>query len=253
MYGNVLQKNSFIAAFIFLFCVLAFLYPLVAFGYRMPEYKISEKDWTRPAEEVFEEYSDKLSEISSEVLISKLENQRKCYHSRLTGNEKQLYAEYVSLKVPYRFWKYVVDLKKHIVEMNSDLRATAEADLIAKMVIEKLYSLSNEYKITGSALIHNALINLGSKKQGFCYHYTNELRKMLLSKKWSYYDFHWGAAYDKTFLENNALVVTAKDRPFETGIVIDAWRRASKPYWHKVSDDRYPWKELRDVHIAEGS
>ena len=68
---------------------------------------------------------------------------------------------------------------------------------------------------------------------------------------WRHFDFHWGAAWDQTWRENNALVITAKGTPFETGIVVDAWRAASKPYWHTVKGDRYPWVELTDVQIAE--
>jgi len=156
----------------------------------------------------------------------------------------------MELKVPYEFWDYVVKLKKDLFSMTEDQSAEGEADLLAKKIIQKIYDLSNEYKIIGSALVHNLLINAGVREKGFCYHYTDALRSMVRQTQWQHFDFHWGAAWDQTFRENNGLVITAKGKPFKTGIVVDPWRAASKPYWHTVTGDRFPWTELHDVQIA---
>jgi len=137
--------------------------------------------------------------------------------------------------------------------IHSDPRvAEDEADLMAKMIINKLYALSIEYQIGFSALYQNFLINTGAKKKGFCYHYVSSLQTVLLKRPWKYFALHWGVAYDRSFLENNGLVITANGAPFESGIVVDSWRTASKPYWHAVSKDSYPWKELKDTVIDEG-
>ncbi|PYK52802.1 MAG: hypothetical protein DME48_14090 [Verrucomicrobia bacterium] len=51
---------------------------------------------------------------------------------------------------------------------------------------------------------------------------------------------HWGVAYDHTSSENNCLVITARNQPFEDGIILDGWRRAGRLFWCKVKkDDEY--------------
>ena len=216
----------------------------------MPEYKISKADWGRPAEVVFEELSEERDQIDSVIAIDRLDNYRRCHNCKLSRKQAKAYARYSKLKVPYEFWRYVVDLKKDLVGIAGKSSAS-EADLMAKKIIQKLYDLSNEYKVTGSALINNLLINMKAKNKGFCYQYTDELRKMLQKRTWRHFDFHWGAAWNQTWRENNGLVITAKGKPFESGIVVDAWRTASKPYWTLVKGDRYPWVKLENVVIEE--
>lgn len=216
----------------------------------MPEYRISQDDWNKPAELVFAELSRERDDIAEVISIDRLDNYRRCHGCKLSRREAKAYKQYSMLKVPYEFWKYVTDFKRDLVQMAGS-PAASEADLMAKKIIQKLYDLSNEYKVAGSALINNLLVNMKVKDKGFCYQYTDALRKMLKKNSWRYFDFHWGAAYDKTWLENNGLVITAKAQPFETGIVVDPWRTASRPYWSFVKGDRYPWKELTNVQIEE--
>ncbi len=227
--------------------ILIIACPLAAYAYRMPAYHIAPGDWERPAEEVFGEYAERMDAIASAARLSELETHRRCHHCRLNRKEREAYGNYTALKVPHRFWLYVVDLKEDLMAMTEEGEAEVEADLLAKKIIQKLYDLSNEYQIAGSALIHNLLVNAGAKEKGFCYHYADALQEMLTKDRWRYFEFRWGAAYDRTFLENNGVVITAKGRPFESGIVIDPWRTASRPYWHAVADDRYPWVEVKDV------
>jgi hypothetical protein len=241
------MRGFFISGLVVLFlCISTNLY-----AYRMPEYQISDGDWLRLAEEVSSEYQEKQRNISSRVPVSKLENYDRCHNCSLSPKERKAYKEYNALRTPHQFWKYVVDLKHDLVKMTDGSESVLkEADLLSKKIIQKLYDLSNEYAIVGSALFHNFLINVGAKEKGFCYHYTDTLRKMLAKHHWHHFDFHWGAAWNGTFRENNGLVITGKGRPFESGIVIDPWRSASKPYWHTVQGDRFPWKELHDVQLA---
>jgi hypothetical protein len=232
-----------------LLCVIISSLAVPAHAYRMPAYHIAAEDWGKPAEEVLQEDADRMDDVASLARLSRLENHRRCHTCRLNRKEKKAYREYRALRIPYRFWSYVVDLKRDLIMMVDGRDAEAEADLLAKKIIQKLYDLSNEYEIAGSALIHNALMNAGVKEKGFCYQYADALRKMLAEERWRHFEFRWGAAYDRTFLENNGLVIVAKGRPFESGIVIDPWRTASQPYWHAVDSDRYPWVEVRDVEM----
>ena len=46
------------------------------------------------------------------------------------------------------------------------------------------------------------------------------------------------------------MVITARNQPFQEGIIIDGWRRAGRLYWGKVTkDDEYKWKEAA-LHTA---
>jgi hypothetical protein len=48
---------------------------------------------------------------------------------------------------------------------------------------------------------------------------------------------HWGAAFAGTIDENNCLVVTAHNQPFEDGIVLDGWRRGGRLFWCALKKD----------------
>jgi hypothetical protein len=234
----------------FLIFFVVLLYPVVLDAYRMPEYAIAQADWDKPAEEVFAQLSEERDAIGSIVSVDQLDNYRRCHSCKLSRREARAYQRYLKLKISYEFWKYVTDLKRDLVGIAGEC-AKGEADLMAKKIIQKLYDLSNEYRVAGSALINNLLVNMKVKDKGYCYQYTDALRKTLKENSWRFFDLYWGAAYDKTWLENNGLVITAKGQPFETGIVVDPWRTASRPYWNFVKGDRYPWKELKDVQIEE--
>ena len=114
---------------------------------------------------------------------------------------------------------------------------------MAKTIVETLYALSQKWKIGSSAILTNMLINWGVKEKGFCYHYAFELRRALGAHHWIRFEPRWGAAWEGTFRENNALVITARRAPFESGLVVDPWRTAGRPFWTPVKGDRFPWVE----------
>jgi hypothetical protein len=47
---------------------------------------------------------------------------------------------------------------------------------------------------------------------------------------------------DDLWHEHNTVVVTARGRPFETGVVLDPWRYAGMLRFIRVADDHHPWK-----------
>ncbi len=51
--------------------------------------------------------------------------------------------------------------------------------------------------------------------------------------------------HDKTlYWEHSSIVVSAKDKPIENGIILDAWRNSGKLFWSNFTDDtRYHWVE----------
>ena len=242
-----------------IFCVILF-HTTSSTAYLLPKYEISANDRTMTAEQSLKKHEEHLSELGKSVNLGKLRRHKREPKVKLSPAEKKSIARYHELTNEIKFWEYVVALKQDIVGLmngDGDKATLNEADLIAKTVIENIYRLSREYKIGGSSLFHNFLINNGIRKKGYCYHYVGELQKALAEKDLRYYEVHWGEAFAGTFRENNALVITARGDPFNTGIAIDAWRRGSRPFWKKVSADRFPWVKSIEYsqpqHIPTGS
>ena len=191
-----------------------------------------------------------LKDLGNSVDITRLEEHRRNTKIRLAPKERRAAKEYRTLLVKIDFWEQIHALKEALAALHSKYppaEAISEADVIAKDVIDTLYALSQKWRIGSSALFTNFLINSGFKEKGFCYHYVAALRKVLGQRSLSQFEIRWGTAWEDTFRENNALVITARGRAFEEGLAIDAWRTAGRPYWTPVKDDRFPWVEAFNV------
>lgn len=224
------------------------------FAYILPAYSISQEDWQRSTEEVVADLKTARDEISKETNLGHINEYLRNPKLNLSAKGRSLIAQYKKLNTALEFWNYILKLKSDLMKLDStadDKLTTTEADEIAKITINTIYLLSREYKIFGSALINNFLINRGIKQKGFCYHYVDALRKALSVKSWKAFDIYWGTAWEGSFRENNALVITARNAPFGGGIALDPWRTASKPFWTKVNGDRFPWVEAKDVKIDD--
>jgi len=81
------------------------------------------------------------------------------------------------------------------------------------------------------------LINVGLRKRGWCGHWTRDIGERLKELKLKTLVLHWGVAYDGTSSENNCVVVTARNQPFQDGIILDGWRRAGRLFWSAVRED----------------
>lgn len=221
-----------------------------AFAYRLPACEISDQERNMTGEEVLSSYREDYDELSKTVDIGRIAEHKRNPKVRLASREKRAAKKYDTLLAKIKFWEEVILLKGSLValhKINPPEDAVTEADAIAKDVIETLYTLSQKWRIGSSALFTNFLINTGMKEKGFCYHYVAALRKPLLKQNWRRFEIRWGTAWEDTFRENNALVITAKGRPFEEGVAVDAWRTAGRPFWTKVSGDRFPWVEAFNV------
>lgn len=103
--------------------------------------------------------------------------------------------------------------------------------------------LANKYKVETTALIHNSLINLNLKKRGFCYHYTNDLKKYLKTKKFKTFKLIKAISKRDEYFEHTSLVLTRDDLEFKDSIVLDAWRNTGVLFFKKIKDDtRYKWE-----------
>ena len=112
-----------------------------------------------------------------------------------------------------------------------------EAELLSMTAHTMSRQLAREYGVQGDPAIHNFLINIGAKKRGICADYTRDIGARLKELHFKTLVLHWGAAYAKESDENNALVVTARNQPFQDGIVVDGWRRGGRLFWCPVKND----------------
>lgn len=230
--------------------IIIFSIPQPAVAYKLPDVHITDTDMELCAEDALAGRLARLDEISRAVSTQHIEEHRLNPKIRLSKNERPYVRAYENLRDEIAFWRYVVGLKRSLLGLKElPIQATPEADAMAKVIIETIYRLSQEYRVTTSAWIHNWLVTHDIRRKGHCYHYVDDLRKELSVRQWLYFDIHWGEAWPGEFRENNALVITAKGALFDRGLAIDAWRRAGKPFWTSVSSDRFPWKEAFDVEI----
>lgn len=233
-------------------CLLACLED--AHAYRLPEYEMTPEEAARPAEENLSLCDAKLGRIQSVVRLGIAGTRRRDYKKRLTPAQRKATADYDGTKIACDFWSYVTDLKSKLAGLHrdpNDPEVKSESDAMAKTIVQKIYELSQEYDVAFSAIVQNILVNKGKRKKGHCYHYVSDIRAELWKRRWRMFDLYWGEAWPDTYRENNALVITAKGKPFETGIAVDSWRTAGKPFWTEVRGDRFPWEDAGFVAIEE--
>lgn len=149
------------------------------------------------------------------------------------------------------YWETVVDLKKDLLQLPFEPSAssglsvrgrTSEADQIARTAITAFEELRRQYKMIRPAPLHNILVNSGLKKEGFCWHWTRDLRKRIQKLPLRNYDFLWATAREGTTREHNTLVLIPRGGSLQNGLLLDGWRRSGKPFWTQVAGDKYPWR-----------
>lgn len=109
--------------------------------------------------------------------------------------------------------------------------------------------LARDYRVVGPPLFHNFLVNIGVRQRGLCFQWARDLFAKLQQIPLRTLELRWGAARAGTWREHNCVVVTAKGQPFETGIVLDAWRHSGRLFWSPVKTDHYPWIEDKQERI----
>ena len=135
------------------------------------------------------------------------------------------------------------DLAKALATLAPDVDP-AEAQLVSVTTHTTARSLKQKYRVVLNPEFQNFLINIGLRDRGYCGHWTRDIGERLKELRLKTLVLHWGAYEPGRSGESNCIVVTARNQPFEQGIVLDGWRRAGRLYWAKVpKDDEYKWKE----------
>lgn len=120
-----------------------------------------------------------------------------------------------------------------------------EARRAAQTAVTDSLRLAEEYRVATPARWHNLLIQMGFRDRGLCFHWTEDLMKHLQALNLKTYQLHWAVAHKGSDLrEHNSVVITARDQPFESGLVLDPWRNSGELYWAAVRQDDYPWEPL---------
>jgi hypothetical protein len=135
------------------------------------------------------------------------------------------------------------DLSKALATLAPDVDP-AEAQLISVTAHTTARALSRQYRVVLNPEFQNFLINIGLRDRGYCGHWTRDIGERLKELKLKTLVLHWGAYEPGRSGESNCVVVTARNQPFQQGIVLDGWRRNGRLYWAKVpKDDEYKWTE----------
>ena len=132
--------------------------------------------------------------------------------------------------------KSIEKLRDALVALAPDVDP-GEAELLSVTAHTASRSLAREYHLALSPIFQNFLITMGKRERGWCGHYTRDIGERLKELKLKTLVLHWGAAFAGTDDESNCLVVTARNQPFQDGIVIDGWRRAGRLFWCAVKKD----------------
>jgi hypothetical protein len=133
--------------------------------------------------------------------------------------------------------------EKSITKLDDALVALApdvdpgEAELLSVTAHTASRSLAREYGVVWCPAFQNLLIRMGRRQRGWCGHYARDIGERLKELKLKTLVLHWGAAFAGTMDESNCLVVTARNQPFQDGIIIDGWRRGGRLFWCALKKD----------------
>jgi hypothetical protein len=112
-----------------------------------------------------------------------------------------------------------------------------EAELLSATAHTASRDCARKYGLVWSPTFQNFLIQIGKRQRGWCGHYTRDIGERLKELRLKTLVLHWGAAFAGTYDESNCLVVTARNQPFEDGIVLDGWRKGGRLFWSAVKKD----------------
>jgi hypothetical protein len=133
----------------------------------------------------------------------------------------------------------IKDLAKALTKLGPDVDP-AEAEQISMVAHTTARRLAKDYHVVLNPEFQAFLVNIGARKRGWCGHWAQDIGTGLKELKPRTLVLHWGVAYDHTSSENNCLVITARNQPFQDGIILDGWRRAGRLFWCPViKDDEY--------------
>jgi hypothetical protein len=116
-----------------------------------------------------------------------------------------------------------------------------EARQLADVAVNTAAQLREQYQVSLTPWLHNVEVYWGAKERGYCYQYARDLYDALIKVPTPNLQLHFIRAFDGEMLEHNALSITLKGQPWNSGLVLDAWRDAGVLVFVPVKTDKYPW------------
>jgi len=128
-----------------------------------------------------------------------------------------------------------------------------EAKVFSQAAVLYPRYLAEQYELVSPPYFQNFLITLGIKERGLCYHWASDLIAYLKDQELKSFDLYRAVVNEGSMREHHGVVVTAKDRPFSEGIILDAWRNSSDIYFGKLKEDKdYAWIENKKYKVIRG-
>src|SRR6266705_718135 len=118
-----------------------------------------------------------------------------------------------------------------------------EAKRLADCAYATASQLRRQYRMFATPIFNNFLIYHGLKKRGYCYQWSEDLLVALDALKLTSLELRWGESNPGNWRENNCIVVTAKGRPFRSGIMLESWRHLGHLYFGPIVADSDPYVE----------
>jgi len=142
-------------------------------------------------------------------------------------------------------------LREQVRLLSRDLRqlsntvSPVEADRLATVAIEESAKMSADFKPMSLPWMNNMLVNMGLRKRGLCYEWRDDLFPHLFRLRPRTMDLHLVSSRRATRREHNGIIVTARGAPYQSGIILDPWRKGGRLWWGTLAQDkRHPWKPL---------
>jgi len=129
----------------------------------------------------------------------------------------------------------------------------AEADRLSSDLFETTAQLVKRYKLTTPPLWHNFLVNIGIRRKGLCYDFSDALFLHLQKERYPHFAFHLAVANRGAyFKEHNVLLIIAKGKEAEQGLIVDAWRHSGRLYVVPFDkDEAYRWRHRSERCLCE--
>lgn len=139
--------------------------------------------------------------------------------------------------------KKINDLSMMIQSLSPKINPS-EAHNLAYTTTYYAMHLANTYDLVAPAGYHNYLINQNKKNRGLCYHWVMDILEYIDKKDYPSLSIYRVVSNKGEYFEHNAISVAKRGEPFDSGILLDAWRNSGRLFFTPVKEDkRYRWNE----------
>lgn len=142
-------------------------------------------------------------------------------------------------------------LAKEIGTLGPDVD-TSEALGVAEITYTYSAQLTEEYDITTSPIVHNALVNSGVKQRGLCNHWAEDIHRRLVQERFRTLVPLRAISPPTAFrIIHHSAVIAPTGGTIYDGVILDPWRYSGTLFWGRtVEDTRYNWRPRQEV-LAE--